>query len=459
MTHTIRNLYIFIVFAPTLFVVAMLGKQATAFTNVADERAPMLFSTLSRLTTTNKSEGDNYHPAVSDDGSKVAFISTADLLNEGNIVENAAGLWIYDSSTVTFTHIVSSSSSSKSVHDIDISGNGEKVAFTWYSGLFNSGIVAPDPLLELWLYDTSTHTYDRIVSNSDRHIEIRNPLLNADGTKLFYVKFNRLQAAGDTLWMYDTVSSDHTIIIAADPDDYLTQVTINADGSKVAFQSETDFLNEGYSPHDNHLWLYDISLNTHTRIVVDIGTVTGGAQHFYPKMSADGSKIVFFCTIDILEDAIYADPSDNPNHVWLYDTTGATYTRISPTHVNGFLNQDEYHSPTISGDGKLISFYSDTTLSGYAYDKLWLRHTSAMTATVLTEAQDSDAAGYPVYGSFYSLSNQYSAINMDGTKLFFMKRKEETFIGSSSSSEVFNIWTADISDSMNAYLPMIVTSN
>lgn len=67
--------------------------------------------------------------------------------------------------------------------------------------------------------------------------------------------------------------------------------SINANGSKVVFMSDSDFFNQGIGTLATEIWLYDTKTLTLTRLTTNTGS--SYRQSLLPSISADGSKIAF----------------------------------------------------------------------------------------------------------------------------------------------------------------------
>ena len=74
--------------------------------------------------------------------------------------------------------------------------------------------------------------------------------------------------------------------------------SLSADGSSIAFQSDSDFLGQGnVALYQEEIWLYDSATMTVTRVT------TASASDRYslgPSISADGTRIAFHSDSDFL---------------------------------------------------------------------------------------------------------------------------------------------------------------
>ncbi len=253
---------------------------------------------LARVTYASHTNRDSYNPSLSGDGTVVAFESDSDLLNEGR-PNDVWEVWLYETATLTFTRVTSASDPANRDSEYpSLNGDGTVVAFLSDSDFLNEGIA--DTQREIWLYDTATLTLTRVTSASD-------------------------PAKRDS-W---------------DP-------SLSEDGTVVAFESDSDFLNEGIADARYEIWLYDTATLTFTRVT----TVSDHNRNSWdPSLSGDGTVVAFRSSSDLLNEGI----ADGQQEIWLYDTTTLTFTRVT-SGLYGMSN------PSLSGDGMVVAFRSSSDL-------------------------------------------------------------------------------------------------
>jgi Tol biopolymer transport system component len=218
------------------------------------------FYKMTRVTTASSPGRDSRFPSVSADGTKVAFESDSDFLNQG-IPNNQFEIWLYDTTTMTLTRVTSASHPGRISFFPDVSADGTKVAFVSDSDFLDQGIA--DDQFEIWLYDTTTMTLTRVTSASHPGRISDFPSLSADGTKISFESDSDYlnQGIGDgqlEIWLYDTTTMTLTRVTSASHAGRTSFFPgISADGTKIAFSSNSDFLNQGISQLQNEIWLFE----------------------------------------------------------------------------------------------------------------------------------------------------------------------------------------------------------
>jgi Tol biopolymer transport system component len=310
--------------------------------------------TFTRVTTAAGS-GDRMssNPSLDADGKVVAFQSDADFLGQG-IPQGQYEIWLYDATALTMTR-VTTSGTSRSSHDPNLSGDGKRVAFVSDADFLGQGI--PQYQNEVWLYDATTMTVTRVTTGSQGRYSI-DPNLRADGKAIAFASDANLLGQGisegqEEIWLYDTATMTVTRITTGSEGRYSLEPNVSTDGEAIAFRSDADFLGQGILTDEFGIWLYDTATMALTRVT----TATGVRfpHKFWPSLSADGKTAAFASDADFLDQSI----PNNQAEIWLYDTTTMTVTRIT-TSGEG---RDSYF-PSLSADGKTVAFASDADFLG-----------------------------------------------------------------------------------------------
>lgn len=379
--HRIFHVTIIFAFSSLLFVIIHSVLQAA---NLDDSMRQAANLDYHQIRVTNSGSGRNsLYADMSGNGSKITFVSDADFLNQSNVVATQAEVWLYDMRSQGLTRITTGQADRDSSSP-SISDDGRWVAFSGDAELLGHSI--PIGQDEIWLYDTeSAHLTRLTTGTSDR--ESNFPQISGDGTKIAFLSTVDFLDQGIAtyqreIWLYDTTTM--TVTRVTDGHSSYATPNINHDGSKLTFHSEGDFLNESLSS-GNEIWLYDTASMTVTRV-----TNGGSGRHsVMPDISDDGSKITFLSNADFLGQGI--PPSQF--EVWLYDTNTMTVTRVTNGGVGGSS------APAISSDGASILFQSTTNLldpnSEAGKNGTWRYDTSTMTVTLFMEAFGANAAPVP----------------------------------------------------------------
>jgi Tol biopolymer transport system component len=286
---------------------------------------------LTQLTTASHNNRTSSIPSISGDGGKIAFVSDSDFLGQG-LPNDQFEIWLYNTATLTVTRITTASAANRNsgysnLPGLSLSGDGSKIAFVSDSDFLGQGI--PDGQYEIWLYDTSTLTVTRITTASDSNRNSHFPVLDADGSRIAFFSDSDFLGQGipdgqNEVWLYDVASVTFTRLTTDSHGDRISfHPSINADGSKVAFMSNSDLLGQGIPREQAEIWLYDTSVMTFTRITTALGGSTRASEG--PSLSADGESIAFHSYADLLGEGLPGTYSE----IWLYrssvPTTGPFY--------------------------------------------------------------------------------------------------------------------------------------
>lgn len=200
-----------------------------------------------------------------------------------------------------------------------------------------------------------------------------------------------------------------------------TSASVSADGSKVVFSSDSDFLNQGIIDGQNEIWLYNTTTDALQRITTASASDRSSSK---PSISGDGTKIVFRSDSDFLNQGIIRYQFQ----IWLYDVTTQNLTRVTTTS-DSVRNADRPH---ISGDGNHIVFNGDFYVQGSPDSprEIWLYEVDLGDLTRLTTASSSDRL---------SISPR---TNNDGSKVVFVS--DSDFLSQGIPSNQPEIWLMDV---------------
>jgi Tol biopolymer transport system component len=221
-----------------------------------------------RLTSVSRSLGpgrNSVDPAISADGTRVTFQSDADV-GRASVSPGQFEIWLFDSATEELERLTVSGDATRSSESPSISADGTRIVFHSDADLLAEG--RPDSVDEIWIYDTNTESLTRITSTWVPERDARsNPVLHPD---------------------------------AQDP-------LITAEGSRVVFASDADFLDEGLPNGYPNVWLYDVGEESLTRIGLSDGRGSGAA------IDADASRIVTYRSrFDFIRESRIAIPAPAP---------------------------------------------------------------------------------------------------------------------------------------------------
>jgi Tol biopolymer transport system component len=383
---------------------------------------------LTRITYASNSSRRSELPSISCDGSRIAFESTSDFHNEG--LPANYFIWLYDAKTQALTRLTPRNGG-RDAFEPSISADGSKIAFWSDSDYLGQGL--PDGQFEIWLAITNPLTLTRLTTSAIVFgVYNANPSISADGAKVAFTSNFDFQAGARLnhleIWLVDISSRQLTRLTHAVPGPRSSsEPHVNADGSKVVFRSNADFFNQGIpGSSGTQIWLYDRAAMTLTRVSYFPFPPITGQTFLYPSISADGARIVFAGSADLL------DPGSVRQSLWLSDTAALTYTRVtsSPSVI---------HSPRISPDGRTIVFAIDThPISGQLLSgrEIWQYDIASMTFTRVTS---STATGG------IRRDNIHPSPNGDSTIAAFQSTAD--FFGQGNVG-AYEIWRADITPTL-----------
>ncbi|MCL4299337.1 MAG: PD40 domain-containing protein [Anaerolineae bacterium] len=400
---------------------------------------------LTRVTTASPANRDSGFPSVNADGSKVVFMSDSDFFNQG-IGTLETEIWLYDTKTLTLTRLTTKAGDGFRQSLLpSISAAGSKVVFQSDSDFLGQGIQSLNQ--EVWLYGTTTMVFTRVTTSPDRQLDIFVPKISADGRKIVFQSDSDFFGQGiqpyqDEIWLYDTQTMTFTrLTTASHPNRRSNNPNLTADGTKITFSSDSDFLGSGIPAGQSEVWLYDTGTMSLTRITT---ASHPNRSSYNTNISADGKKIAFQSDSDFLGQGI----PDNQTEIWLYDMATKALTRITTASDE---NRDSYIS-SINADGTKIAITSDSDFFGQgipdSQEEIWLYNTATMTLTRITTAsaplRDSSTA----------------SLSADGTTIAFNSLSD--FLGQGIPTDQLEIWLYRQNDIPNegifykTYLPLVL---
>ena len=146
------------------------------------------------------------------------------------------------------------------------------------------------------------------------------------------------------------------MVHAADADS--VRPSISSDGRYVAFASTATNLSDEDVDPVSDIFVRDTQANTTTLVSRRDGLAgaAGAADSHFPSISDSGTKIAFHSAADNLND----EDTDGTNDVFLRDTDAGTTALVSRQHGTAGLAADgNSHRPSISGNGQRVAFESD----------------------------------------------------------------------------------------------------
>ena len=298
-------------------------------------------ATITRVSVSSSgAEGNSssYSPAISSDGSYVAFSSYANNLVEGD-TNGRQDIFIHDTQAGITTRVSVNSSGAQGNNDSytpSISADGRMVAFSSDAGNLVSGDT--NGWEDIFVHDRQTGLTTRVsvsstgAQNNDASFY---PSISPDGRYVTFSSYARNLVSGDTnnvsdIFVHDRqtgLTSRVSVDSAGDQsngDSYLS--SISADGRYVAFYSCADnLMSDDANGYHTDVFMHDRQTGNTSTISVDSAGSLGDNDSYDPTISADGRYILFTSNADNL----VSGDTNNTSDVFMHDTlTGAT-TRVS----------------------------------------------------------------------------------------------------------------------------------
>ncbi|HEY0004584.1 MAG TPA: lamin tail domain-containing protein [Pyrinomonadaceae bacterium] len=329
--------------------------------------APVQTGSLRRITSTSE-ESLNLNPSISGDGRRIAFETTANLVGAGPhkgfqaINADLAG------EPPSFALVGQTRAVAPAVSE-----DGSRLAF---ASTDNPTGANPDGNSEIFFYDGDhlrqiTDTYPGDLSQRLRNGNFR-PSISDDGRFIAFTSnrdLTNLNAdANLEVFIYDTLAQTFKQFTDQTGTTGASDVKISGDGSRLVYLSINTPQDEGQPD----LLIYD-RLSETERVIAS--AVRGLALTPGRALSKDGTRLVY-SAID----------EENANQVFLYDASKNLRRQISRA---GAVSEDVSPNPSISGDGKRVSFATRRNLSGGNTDRsveLYLYDAPTDRLTRLTDA-------------------------------------------------------------------------
>ncbi len=327
---------------------------------------------------TGTATGQSFNPIISYDGSSVAFISNAnDLVNAtANNQANVNNVFVWNRISGAITLVSQDANVKGGIGDSSapsISDDGNFIAFQTLAPLLPTDVNRrPRADVYVWSREGGSLTHlsrDRIGVPS-RAEGAFTPVISGDGNYVAFASVYDNLTGGDTSGYQDIFlwqrSSDTVINLTINGDGSSSDPTINRDGSRVAFVSEsTQFGNDTNNAKDVFVWTRSnrdlsgsIELVSANQSNTDSGNALGdfsgvrGSQE--PIISRDGKYVAF---TSASSDLVNGD-TNNSTDVFVRDVDNKQTKLISR---NAAIGNGNSSTPDISADGKRIAFLSSAT--------------------------------------------------------------------------------------------------
>jgi len=186
--------------------------------------------------------------------------------------------------------------------------------------------------------------------------------ISADGRCVSFLSAASNLVPGDTNGAWDVFVRDRNTGITErvsvdsfgnEGNDYSSVSSLSADGRFVAFRSWATNLVPGDTNGMDDIFVRDRLLGTTERISVDSSGTESNGSSDYPSISADGRYVAF----ESFADNLVPGDSNADSDVFVRDRQLGT-TELATVDSNGTPGNNSSGHPTISPDGRYVTFYS-----------------------------------------------------------------------------------------------------
>ncbi len=302
---------------------------------------------------------ESYQPKISRDGSTVVFASCS--TNLASTGATSGAIYLYNVATESLVRLPIASP----IGELDISDDGEKIAFT--SG--DPTIVAGDMngVMDAFIFDTLTSTPTRVsVSTLGTELDGASLEISLSGNGLA-VSFN---SSATNLIDGTTLSNEikpfihHTLSGATEmvgrskvlPDGPSHSWSISADGRYVAFSSSASNFVAGDTIGTTDIFIKDTQNGSISLVSTNSSGVQADDSSDGPAISADGRYVAFYSNASNLV------PGDiNPNRdIFIKDTQTGAISLVSVDSSGVQPDFGGFSELILSANGRYVAFTYDS---------------------------------------------------------------------------------------------------
>jgi Tol biopolymer transport system component len=221
---------------------------------------------------------------------------------------------------------------------------------------------------------------------------------------------------------------------------------ISADGKVVAFASHDTMLvaDADANGGDNDVYVLTIDTGRIVRAsVTSAGVQPASGSSFSPSLNADGTMVAFTSSADLDRAGAMLERTQ----VWVRDLVHGT-TRLVSAAASGGPGNMASHSPSISGDGRLVAFSSGASNLGPSDDNklsdIYVRDVQAGTTTLVSRTKRGKAANGDSSRPAIAADGQFVAFVSEASDLTCQKRICAS--GGADDNLLTDVYLADLRD-------------
>lgn len=313
-----------------------------------------------------KGNGASFRPTLSADGTKVAFFSTSTDLDPKDD-DAADDVYVKDLESGKLTLVSTNSEGVKGIggsHTPAISADGTKVAFVSFATNFGSDAAVG----QIFVKDLTTGVLSLASSSAggeSGNSSSLSPAISADGTKVGFHSNASNLTPSDQDFIPDVLVKDLTsgsIALASvnaggvKGNDTSASPALSADGTTVVFRSgASNLVSEDFDAADD-IYVKDLS----TGELILVSTSTDGSKSnsgsFFPDITNGGTRVAFESFATDLD----PDDQDEDPDIYVKDLSTGILTLASRNDAGEKGNFGSVNA-ALSGDGGKIGFVSSAT--------------------------------------------------------------------------------------------------
>ncbi|MDQ1525326.1 MAG: large repetitive protein [Pyrinomonadaceae bacterium] len=300
---------------------ADLSAETAAFDTVAASRAPA--------------------PAVSRDGSRLAFASRENLTGE-NADGNSEIFLFADHGLQQLTHTTPRDPAERTADgnfQPSISDDGTRVAFSSNRDLNGAN---PDTNLEIFLFDTTTRRTTQLTDTTNP-ANSTDAKISGDGTRVAFIR-DAQATGGETshprdLMLFDRAENSTRVVAGGVEELSFTYGrAISTDGRRVVYSART-------AARTTQVFLYD-GRNDQLRQLTSLGSRAADVP-LHPTISGDGARVAFATRRNVS-----GGNADASVELYIYDLPDAKFSRVT----NAPSNATAEVVSSLNEDGTLVAF-------------------------------------------------------------------------------------------------------
>jgi|tagenome__1003787_1003787.scaffolds.fasta_scaffold20969016_2 uncharacterized repeat protein (TIGR01451 family) len=321
------------------------------------------------LVSTNgvKGDGASDFPAISDDGTAVAFASMSTNLAAGDS-DTTADIYVKDLGSGDLLLASTSDADVKAnddCHDPNLSANGAKVAF--WSSATNLDPADTDAAPDVYVKNLVTGDIT-LASTDDGGAKAAGslfPTLSADGNLVSFSTDSQLDSAdSDSLsdiYVKNLTTGDTTLVsitgtgTKSNGDSF--NGNLSGDGTRVAFQSTATNLDAADADTAFDIYVKDLTSGDLVLASTKASGTKGNDVSQLPTLNGDGTRVAFRSTSTNLD----SRDTDNLSDVYVKNLATGSLRLVSTDDSGQVKGNGDSLSPTISGDGNRVAFRSLST--------------------------------------------------------------------------------------------------